>query len=129
MERFLPVLNTIQVRLREILTKNRDGMASWDSTVLKGVGEDLIKLSVDVYPQLTLVEHRVLYQSIREAGLGIRMRAMLIMKREIKDEDKEYFKSVYEALLDICQKIESGEYYRALLEMAVKKEEGRTFIS
>ncbi len=129
MERFLPVLNTIQVRLREILTKNRDGMASWDSTVLKGVGEDLIKLSVDVYPQLTLVEHRVLYQSIREAGLGIRMRAMLIMKREIKDEDKEYFKSVYEALLDICQKIESGEYYRALLEMAVKKEKGRTFIS
>ncbi|MEM1581357.1 MAG: hypothetical protein QXK89_02445 [Candidatus Bathyarchaeia archaeon] len=121
MERFLPILNTIQVRLREILAKNRDGMISWDFIKLKDVGDDLIQLSTDVYPHLALVEHRILYQSIREAGLGIRHRALLVSNREIRDEDKEYFESVYEALLNICQKIESGEYYRALLEMANKK--------
>ncbi|MBS7606679.1 hypothetical protein KEJ14_02405 [Candidatus Bathyarchaeota archaeon] len=131
MERFLPILNTIQIRLRKILAENMEGMLLWDSAKLKSVGDGLIRLSTDIYPQLSMVEHRVLYQSIREAGLGIRMRAMSIEGREINDEDKEYFRSVYEALLDICQKIESGEYYRALLEIAEKrkgrKEESYTF--
>ncbi|MEM2341198.1 MAG: hypothetical protein QXX94_00905 [Candidatus Bathyarchaeia archaeon] len=122
MEKFLPILNVIQIRLREILNRNRDGISSWDSKKLKDVGDDLIRLSADVHSQLALVEHRILYQSIREAGLGIRRRAMLIKNREISDEDKEYFESVYEALLNLCQKIESGEYYSALLEMAKKKE-------
>ncbi len=121
MEKFLPILNVVQTRLREILAKNRDGMLSWDSMKLKSVGDDLLKLSVDLYPHLALVEHRVLCQSIREAGLGIRRRASLIGERKIRDEDKEYFESVYEALLDIYQKIESGEYYRALLEIADKR--------
>lgn len=122
MEKFLPILSVIQTRLREILNRNRDGISSWDSKKLKDVGDDLIKLSADVYSQLALVEHRILYQSIREAGLGIRRRAMLIKGKEISDEDKEYFESVYEALLNLYQKIESGEYYRALLEISKKKE-------
>jgi len=121
MERFLPILNFVQVRLREILARNRDGMLSWDIIKLKRVGDDLLKLSVDLYPHLALVEHRVLCQSIREAGLGIRRKAVSIGEGEIGEEDKEYFESVYEALLTIYQKIESGEYYRALLEIANKK--------
>ena len=114
-------LNIVQTRLREILAKNRDGMLSWDSMKLRHVGDDLLKLSVDLYPHLALVEHKVLCQSIREAGLGIRRRATLISERKIRDEDKEYFESVYEALLNLYKKIESGEYYRALLEIADKK--------
>lgn len=123
MERFLPILNTVSVRLREILAESGDCMLSWDFARLKHVGDELIRLSADIYPQLSLVGHRVLYQSIREAGLGIKMRVMLIEKREINDEDKEYFRSVHETLSYICQKIESGEYYRALLEVARKKSE------
>ncbi|MBS7649383.1 hypothetical protein KEJ17_07075 [Candidatus Bathyarchaeota archaeon] len=122
MESIIPVLDIIQVRLRGILTKNRDGMDSWDSIKLRDVGDDLIRLSVEVYPHLTLLGHRILYQSIREAGLGIRMRATLIKRRGLKEEDKEYFESVYEVLLNICQKIESGEYYRALIEMVDKRD-------
>lgn len=121
MERFLPILDLVQVRLQEILAKNKDGMLSWDSTKLKHVGDDLLKLSVDLYPHLSSVEHRVLCQSLREAGLGIRRRALLIGEGEISDKDKEYFESVYETLLNIYQKIKSGEYYRALLEIADKK--------
>ncbi|MBS7639131.1 MAG: hypothetical protein QW600_01785 [Candidatus Bathyarchaeia archaeon] len=123
MERFLPILDRISVRLREILTESEDCMLSWDFARLKRVGDELIRLSTDIYPQLSLVGHRVLYQSIREAGLGIKMRVMLIEKREINEEDKEYFRSVHETLSYICQKIESGEYYRALLDVARKKGE------
>jgi len=121
MERILPALSTIQTRLREILVKNKDGMSSWDLVKLRSVGDDLIKLSADVYSQLTLVGHGILYQSIRDAGFGIKRRTILIERREINDEDKEYFESVYEVLLNIYQKIESGEYYRALLEMVRKR--------
>jgi len=123
MERILPALNTIQTRLREILVKNKDGMISWDLVKLRSVGDDLINLSADVHLQLTLVGHGILYQSIKDAGLGIKRRIMLIEGRKINNEDKEYFESVYEALLNIYQKIESGEYYRALLEMVRKREE------
>jgi hypothetical protein len=123
MERILPALNIIQTRLREILDKNKDGMISWDLIKLRSVGDDLINLSVDVYLQLTSVGHGILYQSIKDAGLGIKRRVTLIGEREISNEDKEYFEGVYEALLNIYQKIESGEYYRALLEMVRKREE------
>jgi len=121
MERFLPILSTVQTRLREILTRNEDCMLSWDLAKLRDIGEDLVKLAWDIYPQLVQVEHRVLYYSLREAGLGIRNRALSAQKRKIEEEDKEYFRSVYEVLGNICQKIETGEYYKALLDVAAKR--------
>lgn len=130
-EKFLPILDVIRVRLGEILLKNKDGMTSWDLVKLKNVGDELLKLSADLYPQLFQVGHRILYQSIREAGLGIVWRISLIEScGEVKIEDKEYFESVYEALLNIHRKIESGEYYKALIEIANKKKgEKEQFIS
>jgi len=122
MERFLPVLDVVQTRLREILTRNEDSMLSWDIVKLRVIGEDLLKLAWDVYPQLVQVEHRVLYHSIREAGLGIRHRVISIEKRRLEEADKEYFRSVHEALGIICTKIETGEYYKALLDMAANRE-------
>ena len=122
MERFLPVLFAVQTRLREILTRNEDYISSWNIDKLGDVGEDLLKLARDVYPQLVEVEHRVLFQSIREAGLGIRARVAKIQRGELREEDKTYFRSVHEALGNICGKIETGEYYRALLDVASKRE-------
>lgn len=121
MENFLPVLDTVQTRLREILARNRDGITSWNLTELRHVGDDLLRLSLDTYSQLAHVEHRILYQSLREAGLGIKMRVTLIERGNVREDDKEYFESVYQVLLNICQKIESGEYYRALLDIANKR--------
>lgn len=123
MERFLPVLNTLQIRLREILTRNEGYMLSWDVPHLQAVGEDLVKLAKDIYPQLIQVEHRVLYASLREAGLGIQDRVAIIQKGKLRDSDKEYFRGVHEALGNICGKIETGEYYRALLAVAAKRQE------
>ncbi len=122
MERFKPILTTIQTRLREILTRNEDYMLSWEIAKLRGTGEDLVALASDVYPQLIEVEHRVLYLSLREAGLGIRDRVVAIQKRQLEDRDKEYFRGVHEVLGIICGKIETGEYYKALLDVAAKKE-------
>jgi len=120
MENFLPVLGTIQTRLREILTRNEDCMLSWDMSRMNGIGEDLIKLAWDVYPALVNVEHRILSLSLREAGLGIKDRVLEIERRQLREEDKEYFRSVHEALGNICEKIETGEYYQALLRMAFR---------
>lgn len=125
METFLPILNIIQVRLREILDRNRDGMASWNIGELKRVGDDLLKLSADMFPQLIKVEHGILCQVLRDAGLGIKMRVLLIEKRKLREDDKEYFENVYEALSNICRKIEDGEYYRSLLSMADKRRENK----
>ena len=121
MERFLPILNTIQTRLRRILIKNENGMFNWNMPELRDVGEDLMKLALDVSSQLAEVEHRVLYQSLREAGLGIRQRAVEVQRRRLNDEDKEYFRSVHEALGNLCEKMETGEYYKALLAVASKR--------
>jgi len=123
MERFLPILNTIQTRLRDILTRNERYMLSWDIAKLRDIGEDLVELARDVYPQLIQVEHRILYLSIKEAGLGIRDRATTVQKRSLEESDKEYFKNVHEALGNICGKIETDEYYKALLAVAAKREE------
>jgi len=125
MERFLPILNIIQVRLRDILTRNESIMFSWDMSKLGDIGEDLIHLAWDIYPQLTVVEHRVLYYSIWQAGLGIKNRVAEIQSRRLKEEDKEYFRSVHDALGNICKKIETGEYYQALLDAAHKKRSER----
>ena len=128
MERFKPILGTIQVRLREILARNEVYMLSWDIANLKHTGEDLVELARDTYPQLIEVQHKVLYSSLREAGLGIRDRVAAIQKRQLEDEDKEYFKGVHEILGIICGKIETGEYFKALLDVAAKKEkEGYVF--
>jgi hypothetical protein len=121
MKRFLPILNMIQTRLREILVRNEECMLSWDLAKLRDVGEDLVKLAWDIYPQLVSVEHRVLYYSLREAGLGIRKRAATAQQKSLEEKDKEYFRSVHEALGNLCRKIETGEYYRALLNVAAKK--------
>mgnify|MGYP000268169981 CR=1 FL=1 len=122
MERFLPILFVIQTRLREILTRNEDYISSWDVSRLGDIGEDLLQLARDVYPHLVEVEHRVLFQSIREAGLGIRIRVAEIRKGELKEEDKIYFRNVHEALGNLCEKIETGEYYKALLDVASRRE-------
>lgn len=130
MERFKPILSTIQNRLREILTRNEDHMLSWDIAKLRDTGEDLVELARDLHPQLIEVEHRVLYLSLREAGLGIRDRVAAIEKRQLEEKDKEYFRGVHEVLGVICGKIETGEYYKALLDVATKKEkEGYVFLS
>jgi len=125
MEKFLPVLTTIQARLREILTRNESCMVSWDTSKIYGVGEDLIELAWEVYPALVDVEHRILSLSLREAGLGIKNRVQEIQQRQLENEDKEYFKSVHDALVNICEKIETGEYYQALLRMASKSRKTR----
>ena len=120
MERFLPILQTIQTRLRELLTRNEQYMLRWDVPKIRGVGEDLIDLAWDVSSDLIEVEHRILYRSLSEAGLGIWNRASEVQNRSLTKEDKEYFKSVHEALGNLCEKIETGEYYKALQEVASK---------
>lgn len=120
MERFLPILQTIQTRLRELLTRNERYMLHWDVPKIRGVGEDLIDLAWDVSSDLIEVEHRILYRSLSEAGLGIWNRASEVQNRSLTKEDKEYFKSVHEALGNLCEKIETGEYYKALQEVASK---------
>ena len=125
MERFLPILSTIQKRLRDILSRNEDYMSSWDLMKIDDTGEELIRLACDIYPQLVEVEHRILFQSLREAGLGIKFRVAEIRRGKLKEEDKIYFKSVHEALGEICEKIETGEYYRALLDIAARRERER----
>jgi hypothetical protein len=123
MEKFLPVLSTIKTRLREILTRNEGYMLSWDLSQLQAVGKDLVELAKDIHPQLIQVEHRILYVSLREAGLGIQDRVTMVQKGKLKESDKEYFRSVHEALGNICGKIETGEYYKALLAVAAKRQE------
>jgi hypothetical protein len=98
-------------------------MLSWDVPQLQTVGEDLVELAKDIYPQLIQVEHRVLYVSLREAGLGIQDRVMMVQDGKLKDSDWEYFRSVHEALENICIKIETGEYYKTLLAVAEKRQE------
>ena len=122
MEKFFPVLNIIQIQLREILTRYEGYMLSWDIPQLQTVGEDLVELAKDIFPQLIQVEHRVLYVSLREAGLGIQDRVTMIQNGKLSDSDREYFRSVHEALGNICGKIETGEYYKALLAVAEKRQ-------
>jgi hypothetical protein len=122
MEKFLPILSTVQTRLREILTRSEGYMLSWDAIKFVDIGDDLVELARDIYPQLIQVEHRILYLSLREAGLGIRNRATTVQKRRLEEEDKEYFRSVHEVLGNICRKIETGEYYKALLDVAAQRE-------
>jgi len=118
----LLILNTVQTRLRGILARNEGYILSWDVVKFVRTGEDLVELAHDVYPQLIQVEHRILYLSLREAGLGIKNRAVTVQKRPLKEEDKEYFRNVHEVLGNICKKIETGEYYQALLDVAARRE-------
>lgn len=121
MEKFEPLLNFIQVKLRVILAKNQGYMLSWDLTNLKNTGDDLLKLAQEVYPQLAEVEHKILHYSLRDAGLGIRIRALEVQERQIEEEDKEYFRGVHMALENICRKIETGEYYKELKKIKDSK--------
>ena len=121
MEKFEPLLNLIQARLRVILSKNEAYMLSWDVANLKNTGDDLIKLAEEVYAHLAEVEHRVLYSTFRDAGLGIRTKVLEVQRRQLKEEDKDYFQGVHEALKSIYEKIETGEYYRELLKIKSSK--------
>jgi len=121
----VPLLNVIQTRLRDILTRNESYMLSWDVTKISGVGDDLIKLAWDVYPALMDAQHRVLSQSLKEAGLGIKNKVVEFQNRKLEEKDKEYFMNVHEALSNICEKIETGEYYRALLRVASRYQRTR----
>ena len=121
----MPLLNVIQTRLRDILTRNESYMLSWDVTKISGVGDDLIKLAWDVYPALMDAQHRVLSQSLKEAGLGIKNKVVEFQNRKLEEKDKEYFMNVHEALSNICEKIETGEYYRALLRVASRYQRTR----
>ena len=123
MEKFFPVLNIIQIRLREILTRYEGYMLSGSVPQLQTVGEDLVELAKDIFPQLIQVEHHILYVSLREAGLGIQDRVMTIQNGKLSDSEREYFRSVLEALDNICGKIETGEYYKALLAVSEKRQE------
>lgn len=123
MEKFLPVLDKIQTHLKDILLRNKKCMISWDMSSLKTVGEDITSLAKESYPQLIQVEHRVLYQALREAGLGIKNRAARISKKGINSGDRQYFRNVYNALTEICEKIETGEYYKALQEVVAQREQ------
>jgi len=117
MEKFQPLLHYIEVNLRVILTENEGYLATWDPASLLATGDSLLRLAQRTYPQLAEVEHRVLHHSIRDAGLGMRMRALEIQGRRMEERDKEYFREVHQALKNICDKIGTGEYYRALLEV------------
>lgn len=125
MEKFPPLLKTIQTRLRDILTRNESYMLSWDMTKISSVGDDLIKLAWDVYPALVDAQHRVLSQSLKEAGRGIKNKVDEFEDRKLEEKDKEYFRTVHEALSNICEKIETGEYYQALLRIASRSRQIR----
>jgi len=117
MDKFESLLYLIQVRLRIILTRTADSMLSWDMGNLKNTGDDLIRLAQETHGPLTEMGHRVLYNSIRDAGLGIWVRALEVQKRHLEEDDKRYFRDVHNALENICEKIETGEYYQALLKV------------
>jgi hypothetical protein len=118
MERFLPILEKIQIRLRDILTRNEYFISTWNIEKLSIIGEDLVLLAHDFYSHLIRVEHRVLYVVLREAGLGIKDRVVMVKNRKLEGSDKKYFRNVYDVLNNLCKKIESGEYYKALLNVA-----------
>jgi len=117
MEKFESLLDLIQVRLRIILARNADYMLSWDIGNLKNTGDDLIRLAQETHEKLTEMGHRVLHHSIRDAGLGIRVRVLEVQKRHLEEDDKRYFRDVHNVLENICEKIETGEYYQALLKV------------
>lgn len=117
MEKFEPVLTRIQARLRVILSKNEAYMLSWNVGNLKDTGDDLIKLAEEVHSHLAEFEHRVLYYALRDAGLGIRTKVVEVQRRQLMEEDKNYFQGVHKVLKSIYEKIETGEYYRELLKI------------
>jgi hypothetical protein len=128
MEKFLPILKKIQTVLSTILKRYERNLFSWDLAEIRDIGEDLVQLSTSVWRQLIQVKHKVLYYSIRQAGLGIRHWAEMVQKRELNEDDKKYFKTVYEMLKKIFVKIETGEYYNALLEISVKNKKAHYIV-
>ena len=115
------ILGLIALNLRDILTRNKKYMVSWDIAKLESIGEELVNLSLKVQVQLTKVEHKVLFLSLREAGLGLKKKAKSILEAGMKNTDKEYFVAVHQALDNICLNIETGEYYRALKALGKKR--------
>jgi hypothetical protein len=117
-----PLLFDIRERLSGIVAKLQEHTNTPNPESLGGAGEDLIKLANQVYGQLAEVEHKVLSHTLRDAGLGVWSRAKDISERTFSDEDRLYFTEVHDVLKHLCDKIESGEYYRELVKWKAVKE-------
>jgi len=111
-----PLLSTIRERLCGIVEKIHENTDIPNPESLGGVGEDLVNLANQVYNQLVEVEHKVLYNTLRDAGLGIWVKAKDIRERAFSDDDRVYFTEVHDVLKHLCDKIETGEYYRELMK-------------
>jgi hypothetical protein len=110
-------LVTIQERLSLIVIKLQKYTCSSDSKNLACTGEDLIILADQVYEQLAEAKHRILFHTLREAGLGLWARATEIEQRDFCEADRTYFTEVHNVLRHLCEKIESGEYYSELVKL------------
>jgi len=111
-----PLLLTIRERLSGIVVKIHEHTSTPDPESLGGAGEELISLANQVYGQLVEAEHKVLFNTLRDAGLGVWARSKDIRERAFSDDDRVYFTEVHDVLKHLCDKIETGEYYRELLK-------------
>lgn len=112
-----PLLFTIRERLSGIVEKIHENTDTPNPESLGGAGEDLVNLANQVYNQLVEVEHKVLFNTLRDAGLGVWARSKDIRERSLfSDDDKIYFTEVHDVLKHLCDKIETGEYYRELVK-------------
>ncbi|MBO3803119.1 MAG: hypothetical protein JTT11_04490 [Candidatus Brockarchaeota archaeon] len=124
MESVGAVLVVIQERLSLIVLKLHEYTCSSDSKRIAGTGEDLIGLADQVCDQLAEAKHRVLFQTLREAGLGLWARATEIGQRDFCESDKTYFTEVHDVLSHLCAKMESGEYYNELAKLQAIRTKG-----
>jgi len=112
-----PLLSNIQERLCGIVTRLHEHTKTPDPENLRGAGEDLINLANQVYGPLVEARHKVLFNTLRDAGLGLWARAKDISEREMfSDDDRVYFTEVHDVLKHLCDKIETGEYYKELVK-------------
>jgi hypothetical protein len=117
-----PLLFDIRERLCGIVARLHEHTSTPNPESLGGTGEDLIKLANQVYGPLVEVEHKVLFHTLRDAGLGVWARAKDISERTFSDDDRVYFTEVHDVLKHLCDKIETGEYYRELVKWKSVKE-------
>jgi len=119
-----PLLSTIRERLCGIVEKIHESTDTPDPESLGGAGEELISLANQVYGQLVKAEHKVLFNTLRDAGLGLWARAKDIRERAFSDDDRVYFTEVHDVLKHLCDKIETGEYYRELMKWQAVRRHG-----
>jgi hypothetical protein len=122
-----PVLVLIRERLSDVLARLHEYNAVSDHVRLGRVGEDLIELANRVYDQLVEAKHKVLYHTLRDAGLGLWARVNEIKEREFTEDDRIYFGEVYDALRDLHDSIVTGEYYKELLKLHEARKRAVTY--